>query len=97
MRTLILTSTAVAALALGLATRVSDNPLEDARALAAVIASRSPDAIRAGKRLLNAASPVDAEAVLMSESREQQRLIGSPNQREAALAGLEKRDPRFVD
>jgi enoyl-CoA hydratase/carnithine racemase len=85
------------ALALGLATRVSDNPLEEARALAAVIASRSPDAIRAGKRLLNAASPIDAEALLMSESREQQRLIGSPNQREAAQAGLEKRDPRFVD
>jgi len=83
--------------ALGLATRVSNNPLEDAQALAAVIASRSPDAIRAGKRLLNGASPVDAEAVLMAESQEQQRLIGSPNQREAARAGLEKRDPRFVD
>lgn len=82
---------------LGLATRVSTNPLEEARALAAVIASRSPDAIRAGKRLLNGASPVDAASVLMAESQEQQRLIGSPNQREAARAGLEKRDPRFVE
>ncbi|HEX6016893.1 MAG TPA: crotonase/enoyl-CoA hydratase family protein [Burkholderiaceae bacterium] len=85
------------ALALGLATRVSNNPLEDARALAALIASRSPDAIRAGKRLLNGASPVAAAAVLMAESHEQQRLIGSPNQREAALAGLEKREPKFAD
>jgi len=83
--------------ALGLATRVSAQPLEDARALAALIASRSPDAIRAGKRLLNAASPVDATSVLMAESHEQQRLIGSANQREAARAGLEKREPRFVD
>jgi len=83
--------------ALGLATHVSNNPLEEARALAALIASRSPDAIRAGKRLLNGASPVDAATVLMAESREQQRLIGSPNQREAARAGLEKRDPKFVD
>jgi len=83
--------------ALGLATRVSANPLADARALAAEIAGRSPDAIRAGKRLLNGASPVAAAPVLMAESHEQQRLIGSANQREAALAGLEKREPRFVD
>ena len=83
--------------ALGLATHVSNNPLEDARVLAALIASHSPDAIRAGKRLLNGASPVDAATVLMAESREQQRLIGSPNQREAARAGLETRDPKFVD
>src|SRR5262245_12933325 len=89
--------TGTEAQALGLATRVSNNPLEDARALATVVASRSPDAIRAGKRLLNGASPVDAAQVLMAESQEQQRLIGSPNQREAARAGLEKRDPRFVD
>ena len=67
------------------------------RALAATIASRSPDAIRAGKRLLNGATPVDAGAVLMAESHEQQRLIGSPNQCEAARAGLEKREPKFVD
>ena len=38
---------------LGLATRVSEKPLEDALALAAEIASKSPDAIRAAKRLLN--------------------------------------------
>jgi len=85
------------ALALGLATRVSDDPLAEARALAALIAGRSPDAVRAGKRLLNGASPVDAAAVLMAESHEQQRLIGSPNQSEAARAGLEKREPRFAD
>ena len=54
------TVTGTEALTLGLATRVSTNPLEDARALAALIASRSPDAVRAGKRLLNRASPVNA-------------------------------------
>jgi len=83
--------------ALGLATRVSDNPLEEARSLAALIAGRSPEAIRAAKRLLNGASPVDAAAVLLAESHEQQRLIGSPNQREAARAGLEKREPKFAN
>ncbi len=80
---------------IGLATRVSDDPLADARALAAQIAGASPDAIRAGKRLLHGASPVRAAEVLMAESVEQKALIGSPNQREAARAGLEKRAPVF--
>lgn len=43
------------AVALGLATRVSDRPLGDARALAREIAGKSPDAIRAAKRLLDRA------------------------------------------
>ncbi|AKJ27126.1 crotonase/enoyl-CoA hydratase family protein [Caldimonas brevitalea] len=81
--------------ALGLATRVAADPLAQARELAAQIAALSPDAIRAAKRLLNGASPVNASEVLLAEAREQQALIGSPNQREAALAGLEKRVPRF--
>ncbi|MBL0729172.1 crotonase/enoyl-CoA hydratase family protein [Piscinibacter sp. HJYY11] len=85
----------VEAQAIGLATRVSDDPLADARALAAQIAAQSPDSIRASKRLLNGASPVAAGPVLMAESVEQRALIGSPNQREAALAGLEKRAPVF--
>jgi hypothetical protein len=45
--------------------------------------------------LLNGASPVDAGRVLLAEAMEQQRLIGSPNQREAVMAGMEKRAPRF--
>ena len=81
--------------ALGLATRVSEDPLTDARALAAQIAASSPDAIRAAKRLLNGASPVRAADILLAEATEQKALIGSPNQREAALAGLEKRAPIF--
>jgi enoyl-CoA hydratase/carnithine racemase len=84
------------ALALGLATRVCDDPLAEARAWAAQTAARSPDAVRAAKRLLNGASPVAAPAVLLAESLEQQRLIGSPNQVEAVRAGLEKRAPTFA-
>jgi enoyl-CoA hydratase/carnithine racemase len=80
---------------LGLATRTSADPLADARAMARQIAASSPDAIRAAKRLLNGASPVDAGRVLLAEAMEQQRLIGSPNQREAVMAGMEKRAPRF--
>src|SRR5512135_1304880 len=42
------------AVALGLATRLDDDPRQAAFALAAEIATKSPDAIRAGKRLLEA-------------------------------------------
>jgi enoyl-CoA hydratase/carnithine racemase len=48
------------AVGLGLATRASEDPLADARAMARQIAGSSPDAIRAAKRLFNTASPVDA-------------------------------------
>ena len=42
------------AVAWHLGTEVSERPLDDAFALARTIASRSPDAVRAAKRLLNA-------------------------------------------
>lgn len=83
------------AVSLGLATRLSDDPLADARALAQQIAGSSPDAIRAAKRLFNTATPVDAARVLVAEAFEQQRLIGSANQREAVMAALENRAPVF--
>lgn len=86
------------AVALGLATRVVADPLAEAQRLAHEIAARSPDAIRANKRLFNAVADVrvsDAQ-LLMAESEEQQKLIGSPNQTEAVRANLEKRAPRFV-
>lgn len=87
---------AAEAVALGLATRVSEDPLAEARALAAQIAGRNPDAIRAAKRLFNTATPVDAARVLVAEAFEQQRLIGSANQREAVRAQLENRAPVFA-
>jgi enoyl-CoA hydratase/carnithine racemase len=83
------------AVTLGLATRASEDPLADARAMARQIAASSPDAVRAAKRLLNTASPVDAARVLLAEAHEQQHLLGSPNQREAVAAGMENRAPRF--
>lgn len=82
---------------IGLATRMCADPLADARALARVVATRNPDAVRAAKRLLNRSHDDDASSLLMAESIEQMRLIGSANQREAARAGLEKRTPRFED
>lgn len=61
-----------------------------AREMARSIAGRSPDAIRAAKRLLNRSCDADAAALLESESREQERLMGSPNQIEAVRAGMEQ-------
>lgn len=84
------------AVRLGFATRTADDPLAAALALAREIAGRSPDAVRAAKRLYNAYSH-DAEALLMAESIEQAGVIRTPNQVEAVRANLEKRAPVFRD
>ncbi|MGY3446817.1 crotonase/enoyl-CoA hydratase family protein [Bradyrhizobium sp. USDA 4473] len=80
----------------GLATRVCDDPRAAAFEVAREIAGKSPDAIRAAKRMLNNLS-VDPAAALLAESVEQQKLLGSPNQTESVRANLEKRAPKFAD
>jgi enoyl-CoA hydratase/carnithine racemase len=85
------------ALGLGLATRVCADPRAEALALAAEIAARNPEAIRAAKRLLDLAAVADQHAILLAETTEQVKLIGSPNQVEAVKANLEKRAPQFAD
>ena len=83
--------------ALGIVTKVSDDPLESALEMAAEIASKSPDAIRAGKRLLEAVWHADERTGLELEASLQTRLIGSANQVEAVKANFEKRPPNFTD
>ncbi len=85
------------AVELGLATHLSDAPREAAFELARKIAGRSPDAIRAGKRLLNESDRVSMEEGLQLEARLQATLIGRPNQIEAVKANLEGRSPEFRD
>lgn len=85
------------AVALGLCTRVSDDPHGDAMALAAEIAAKSPDAIRAAKRLFNTAPKDSVADGFANERREIGRLIGSPNQVEQIKAFFDKRNPDFVD
>lgn len=82
---------------LGLATRLSADPRAEAFAFAAEIAARSPDAVRAAKRLLNLGRQADVASILQAESNEQAVLIGSPNQVEAVMAGVQKREPVFKD
>lgn len=85
------------AVQLGLATRTSDAPREAALELAREMAGKSPDAIRAGKQLLDAAGRVSLEEGLMLEEKLQRSLIGRPNQIEAVQANLQKRASEFRD
>ena len=81
--------------ALGLVTQVVINPIEAALQTAAEIAARNPEAVRAAKRILNNAPFQNPQEILLAESREQDQIIGKPNQVEAVMANMEKRAPRF--
>jgi len=82
---------------IGFATRVCADPRAEALAVAREIAGKNPHAIRASKRILNDAVLTDPGSGLKQETVEQLALIGSPNQVEAVLANLQKREPVFSD
>lgn len=82
---------------LGLVTRLADDPLAAALAMAQEIANKSPDAIRAGKQLFEESWRADARTGLELESRLQIGLMGQPNQVEAVKANFENRAPVFKD
>jgi enoyl-CoA hydratase/carnithine racemase len=83
------------ALALGLVTRLADDPLSEALALAETIAGHSPDAVRGVKRLFNRAWECDSREALALEAELQMAILGRPNQMEAVRAGLAGESPRF--
>jgi len=84
--------------ALGVVTRTADDPLAAALELAREIAGKSPDAVRAAKRLYDATwAGNDTAAALLLESELQTALIGSPNQLAAVMAGMNKQPPVFSD
>jgi enoyl-CoA hydratase/carnithine racemase len=82
---------------LGFVTRLAEDPLGEAMALARAIAGRSPDAVRGAKRLFNLAADANAAAILEAETAEQIAVIGSANQREQVAANLTKRAAVFRD
>jgi enoyl-CoA hydratase/carnithine racemase len=82
---------------LGLVTRVSEDPRAAALELARVIANKSPDAVRRAKQLLDASVQLDHRAGLELEAKLQGELMGKPNQIEAVMANMQKRDPAFAD
>ncbi len=83
------------AVALHLGTELADDPLAAAFALARTIASRSPDALREAKRLLNASGLVSLREGLANEFAASARLMGGKNQIEAVMAKMQKRAPSF--
>ena len=83
---------------LGLVTRTAEDPLSEALALADEIAQKSPDAVRAAKRLYDETwTSNDTGAALVLESKLQTGLIGKPNQIAAVVAGMSGERPVFVD
>ena len=82
---------------LGLATRVTPKPWEDAVALAREIATKNPHAVRGAKKLFNQSGRVSIREQFTAERDTINSLIGSPNQVEAVSAYLERREPLFQD
>jgi enoyl-CoA hydratase len=82
---------------LGLVARVVPNELlvEDALALAAKIASKSPLALRLAKEAVNAAYEMSLTDALAHERRLFYLLFASEDQKEGMAAFLEKREPDF--
>jgi enoyl-CoA hydratase/carnithine racemase len=86
------------AVELGLVTRTAEDPLSAALAVADEIAQKSPDAVRAAKRLYDETwTSNDTAAALVLESQLQTGLIGKPNQIAAVVAGMSGEQPVFVD
>jgi enoyl-CoA hydratase/carnithine racemase len=87
----------VEAAAMGVVTRLADDPLAAAMAMAREIATSSPDAVRAAKRLLNLPGQAGAREIMLAESAEQITLMQSANHREALIAAREGRTPAFAN
>jgi enoyl-CoA hydratase/carnithine racemase len=85
---------ATEAAALGLVTRLADDPLAEARALADRLCTVSPDVLRGAKRLV-AAGWWQNPAALRAEAEIQAALMGGPNQLEAVQAAIQRRPARY--
>ena len=85
------------ALRLGIITQLSDSPLESALNLAELIATKSPNAVRASKTLFEATWHETGNTGLSLEEKLQKKLIGRPKQVETVKANFEKRSPQYID
>ncbi len=79
----------------GLVTSLAEDPSASALALAQEIAGKSPQAIRAAKRLISIAETAPRAEVLLNESRESAGLVGTPEQMEVVMSNLQGRAPEF--
>jgi len=85
------------AVELGLVTAVHDDPLAAANDWAHAVAKRSPDAVRAMKRLFNAGYGLPEADALRLEADLQAAVMSGSNQAEAVRANMDKRSPEFAD
>jgi len=81
----------------GFITDIVEDPVAHALSVAHEVANKNPDAIRAAKRILEAAPYQSIAEGLLMESHEQDQIIGKSNQIEAVMSQLEKRPPNFSD
>jgi len=84
------------ALRIGLVNAVHDPVLEKARETGALLASKSPVALRLMKELANRALGGDHAANLEAEGNTFGELFASEDAKEGLTAFVEKRDPKFV-
>lgn len=80
---------------IGLVTRLADDPVAEALAMAKVIASGNPDAVALGKHLLESTWHGDAMDGLRREEKLQATILNTPNHHEAIRAGMAKQLPAF--
>ncbi len=80
---------------LGLITRIADDPLTEAIAMAEALKTKSPDALKGAKNLVNGTWGC-GEAGLRLEAQLQAAIMGQPNQMEMVMATMAKRAPNFT-
>jgi len=85
------------ALEVGLVTAVHEDPLAAAKDTARQIAAKSPDAIRAMKRMFNERRDLDQTRSLALEAALQAGVLQGRNQKEAVVANMAGREPDFDD
>jgi enoyl-CoA hydratase/carnithine racemase len=74
--------------ALGLVSRVCEDPLDAAREFARTLITKSPDALAGIKQLYHQAWARSDEVMLKEETRLQKQILGRPNQWRATLNSL---------
>lgn len=83
--------------AMGLVSRVSDDPLEEALAFARELAGRSPDAVAASKLLFNRTWTAPDKQALDWETRLQKKVLGRANQRIAVARNTTDPERSYQD
>ncbi len=80
---------------MGIATQLSQDVHADAMTMSREIASRSPEAVRGAKKLINLLANSGAAEQFAAERATIGKLIGTANQAEAVMSHFEKRPPNF--